>query len=62
MPVLGTLGPPEVIVIVVVLVLLFGAKRLPGLARSLGSSARELRKGLVEEAEDDEDDEEEDVE
>ncbi len=54
MPVVGTLGPPEIIVIVVVLVLLFGAKRLPELARSLGSSARELRKGLAEGAEEDE--------
>ncbi|MEE9298926.1 MAG: twin-arginine translocase TatA/TatE family subunit [Acidimicrobiia bacterium] len=54
MPVVGMLGPPEIIVIVVVLVLLFGAKRLPELARSLGSSARELRKGLAEGAEEDE--------
>ncbi len=54
MPVVGTLGPPEIIVIVVVLVLLFGAKRLPELARSLGSSARELRKGLAEGTEEDE--------
>ena len=53
MPVMGALGTPEIVVIVVVLVLLFGAKRLPDLARSLGSSARELRKGLAEGADED---------
>ena len=56
MPLMGALGTPEIVVIVVVLVLLFGAKRLPDLARSLGSSARELRKGLAEGAEDAEED------
>ncbi len=34
------LGAPEIILILVVLVLLFGAKRLPGAARSLGQSMR----------------------
>ena len=35
-----SLGPPEIILILVVLVLLFGAKRLPDAARSLGRSMR----------------------
>lgn len=39
-------GWGEAIVIVVVLLVLFGAKRLPELARSLGASVKELRKGL----------------
>ena len=47
-------GAGEVIIIVVVLLLLFGARKLPELARSIGRSAKELRKGLS----DDEDDEE----
>lgn len=42
------LGAPEMIMILVVVLVLFGAKRLPELARSIGSSARELRKGLNE--------------
>jgi sec-independent protein translocase protein TatA len=46
------IGPGEIIIIVVVLVFLFGAKKLPELARSLGKSARELRKGLREGSED----------
>ena len=37
------LGMPELIVILVILLLLFGAKRLPELAKSLGTSAKELR-------------------
>lgn len=40
------LGLPELIIILVILLLLFGATRLPKLARSLGESAGELRKGF----------------
>jgi sec-independent protein translocase protein TatA len=45
---LGTLGTAEIGLIVVAVVILFGAKRLPELARSIGTSARELRRGLEE--------------
>jgi sec-independent protein translocase protein TatA len=48
---LGALGAPEIGLVIVVVVLLFGAKRLPELARSIGASARELRKGMDGEAE-----------
>jgi len=40
------LGTPELILILLILVLLFGASQLPKLAKSIGTSARELRKGL----------------
>lgn len=40
------IGTPELIIILVILVLLFGAKRLPDLARSIGDAGKELRKGL----------------
>ncbi|MDB5175444.1 MAG: hypothetical protein JWM81_302 [Candidatus Saccharibacteria bacterium] len=40
------LGLPELIIIALILLLLFGATRLPKLARSLGESAGELKKGL----------------
>ncbi|MFR0353722.1 Sec-independent protein translocase subunit TatA [Streptomyces sediminimaris] len=39
----GRLGAPEILLILVVVVLLFGAKKLPDMARSLGKSARILK-------------------
>ena len=37
---------PELLIILVVVLLLFGARKLPELARSLGQSAKEFRKGV----------------
>jgi sec-independent protein translocase protein TatA len=48
------IGGPEVLIVLAVVLLLFGAAKLPQLARSLGSSAKEFRKGIDEGAEDDE--------
>lgn len=39
---------PEWIVVLAVLVLLFGAKKLPELARSVGRSTSEFKKGMSE--------------
>ncbi|MFI6684532.1 Sec-independent protein translocase subunit TatA [Streptomyces sp. NPDC050485] len=39
----GRLGAPEIILILIVVFLLFGAKKLPDMARSLGKSARILK-------------------
>lgn len=41
-------GPLEIVLIVVALLLLFGAKRLPELARSIGKSSKEFKKGMQE--------------
>lgn len=41
------LGLPELIVILAVVLLLFGAKRLPGLSKNLGESVRELKDGFT---------------
>jgi len=49
------LGPPEIILILVVLVLLFGAKRLPDAARSLGRSMRIFKSEVKEMKHDDDD-------
>lgn len=40
------IGVPELIIILVILLLIFGAKKLPDLARSIGSSAKELKKAM----------------
>ena len=42
------LGTADLVIILLIVLLLFGGKRLPDLAKSIGSSARELRKGLNE--------------
>lgn len=39
---------PEMIFIIILLLLLFGAKKLPGLARGLGKSAAEFKKARME--------------
>jgi len=50
------IGAWEIVIIAVVLVFLFGAKKLPELARSIGKSVKELRTGLKEGLDDEEDD------
>jgi sec-independent protein translocase protein TatA len=42
------IGGPELLIILVVVLLFFGASRLPSLARSLGASAKEFKEGLEE--------------
>jgi len=51
----GRPGIFEVLLVVVVLLVFFGAKRLPQLARSLGKSINEFKKGREEGASDSED-------
>ncbi|MEK9756597.1 MAG: twin-arginine translocase TatA/TatE family subunit [Bacteroidota bacterium] len=45
------LGTGELVIIFLILLLLFGGKRLPGLARGFGKSLREFR-GALEETKD----------
>jgi len=47
-----TLGPTEIGVLLLLALVLFGAKRLPELARSLGQGIREFRKSMKEISED----------
>lgn len=41
-------GSPELIIILAVILLLFGAGRLPKLARSLGQASKEFKEGVAE--------------
>jgi sec-independent protein translocase protein TatA len=46
------LGPTELLIVLGIILLLFGAARLPHLARSLGSAKREFEQGRGEPATD----------
>ena len=55
------IGPGEIILILVVLLLLFGAKRLPEIGKSLGKGLREFKgatKGLADDVKEGLDDDE----
>jgi len=49
---LAFLNGPEIIVIAAVVFLMFGAKKLPELARGLGQGIKEFKKGAAETPED----------
>ena len=42
------LGPTELIIILVIVLVLFGSTRLPKLARSMGQASKEFKKGINE--------------
>jgi sec-independent protein translocase protein TatA len=44
-------GPAELWIILLAIVLIFGARKLPELARSMGSSITQFKKGLKEDPE-----------
>lgn len=47
------LGAPEIIIILVIVLLLFGSTQLPKLARSLGQAQKEFKTGLKDDGSDD---------
>ena len=49
----GFFDGPEVLVVLVVILVLFGGARIPKLARNLGQAQKEFKKGLAEGAKDD---------
>ena len=51
MPGLGSFGGIELLIALVIILLLFGAKRIPELARGLGSGVREFKRGTRGEGE-----------
>jgi len=50
---MGSLGTPELLIILLVILLLFGGAKLPKLARSLGQAQKEFKDGIAEGSDDD---------
>ena len=60
LPFLGGIGAPELIIVLVIVLILFGPKRLPALGKSIGKTFKSLKDGIDGKLE--EGDEEEGVE
>jgi sec-independent protein translocase protein TatA len=57
--VFSSFGPTELIIVLVIVLLIFGPKRLPGLGKSLGSGMREFKDSITSRHDDDDDEAEE---
>ncbi len=51
----NSVGPLEIIIVLVIVLLIFGPKRLPGLGKSLGTGMREFKDSITGGKGDDED-------
>jgi sec-independent protein translocase protein TatA len=62
--VFNSIGPTELIIVLVIVLVIFGPKRLPGLGRSLGSGMKEFRDSISGKGDkhDRDDDDEDDAE
>ncbi len=49
------LGAPELLIILLIIMLIFGGAKLPKLARSLGQASKEFKQGVSEGARDEDD-------
>jgi sec-independent protein translocase protein TatA len=52
---IGEIFGPDIAIVLLVVLVLFGGAQIPKLARGLGSAQREFKKGLEEGAADDQD-------
>lgn len=51
----NSIGPTELIIVLVIVLIIFGPKRLPGLGRQLGSGMREFKDSIAGKGGDDDD-------
>jgi sec-independent protein translocase protein TatA len=58
--VFNSIGPTELIIVLVIVLIIFGPKRLPGLGKQLGSGMREFKDSIAGKDHDDDDDVEDD--
>ena len=52
--ILGIVGPTEIILIIAIVLLLFGGKKIPELMKGIGKGAREFKRGMSGEYDDEE--------
>ena len=45
---MGRLGLPELIIVLLIVFVIFGANRLPGLGRGIGSAIKNFKEGMKE--------------
>jgi sec-independent protein translocase protein TatA len=50
---MGRLGLPELLVILAIVIVIFGANRLPGLGRGIGDAIRGFKEGMKDDDKDD---------
>jgi sec-independent protein translocase protein TatA len=48
---MGGIGVPELLIVLLIVLVLFGSTRLPKLAKSLGQASREFKKGIDDDKE-----------
>ena len=53
---MGNIGPTELIIVLVIVLLIFGPKRLPGLGKQLGTGMREFKDSITGKDKDRDDD------
>lgn len=51
------IGPMELVIVLVILLLIFGPKRLPGLGKQIGTGMREFKESISGKGDDDDDEE-----
>ena len=49
---MGRIGLPELLVILAIVIVIFGANRLPGLGKGIGSAIRNFKEGMREDSAD----------